>query len=58
MKIRLGRHQSRNLYVQLGSAPSDDDEYIGVIFEPSRAEYIAGILNGDIPPLNQDEAGR
>lgn len=50
MRLRPGRHQARNLYVQLGDEPSDDDEYIGVIFDPARAEALIAIIN-DGPPL-------
>lgn len=52
MKIRLGRHQERNLYIQLGAEPSDDDEYIGVIFDPDRARVLVSIINGARPPLD------
>ena len=45
MKIRQGRKQDRNLYIQMGDEPSDDDEYLGVIFDPIRAKYLVQILN-------------
>jgi hypothetical protein len=53
VKIRLGRHQDRNLYVQLGDEPSDEDEYLGVIFDPTRAKFIVEILNGERPPFDR-----
>jgi hypothetical protein len=57
MKIRLGRKQDRNLYIQLGDEPSDEDEYLGVIFDPTRAFYIVQILNGESPPFDRGERG-
>lgn len=33
IKLRHGRKQPRNIYIQSGPEPSDDDIYIGVIFE-------------------------
>ena len=45
MKIRTGRHQDRNLYIQMGDEPSDEDEYLGVIFDPTRAKFLVEILN-------------
>lgn len=55
MKIRTGRHQDRNLYIQLGDEPGDEDEYLGVIFDPARAAILAEILNGDRPPFDREE---
>lgn len=44
---RCGRHQPRNLY--------RNGQYIGVVFDPDDAAYIAEILNDadypDLPPL-------
>jgi hypothetical protein len=45
MKVRQGRHQDRNLYIQMGDEPADEDEYLGVIFDPVRARYVVQILN-------------
>lgn len=53
MKIRVGRKQDRNLYIQMGDEPSDDDEFLGVIFDPTRAKFIVEILNGDAEPFNR-----
>ena len=50
MRFRTGRKQDRNVYAQLGDHPSDEDEYVGVIFDPRRAEVIVAILNGERPP--------
>lgn len=52
MRLRTGRKNAqtaRNLYLQLGDEPHDDDEYIGVIFDPVRAKLIAEIVNGERP---------
>lgn len=54
MKIRIGRHQDRNLYVQLGDEPGDEDEYLGVIFDPRRAAILVEILNGNRPPFDRE----
>lgn len=61
MKIRTGRTETREgcreLYVQLGDEPSDRDEYLGVIIDPTRARYLVRILNGDDPPFTRGEEG-
>ena len=54
MKIRTGRKQDRNLYIQLGDEPSDEDEYLGVIFDPIRAAILVEILNGACPPFGRE----
>ena len=60
MKLRTGRHldgkatPAATIYVQLGAEPSDDDEWLGVIFSQSRAELVIAIVNGDWPPLSTD----
>lgn len=51
MKLRCGRKQPQNIYVQMGDEPADSDPYIGVIFDTGRAEEIIDIVNGDLPPL-------
>ena len=56
MRIRPGRHQDRNLCIQLGDEPSDEDEYLGVIFDPARAAVLIEELNGDRPPFCDREA--
>lgn len=57
MRLRSGRHQDRNLYLQHGDEPSDDDEYIGVTFGPLWAAWLIEVVNGDRPPLpDQDPA--
>ena len=53
MKIRLGPGQD-NLYIQLGDEPSDDDEHLGEIYDPTRARFIVDILNGDAPPFTRE----
>jgi hypothetical protein len=55
MRLRAGRHQERNLYVQRGAEPSGEDEYIGVTFGPIWAAVLIGIANGDRPSL--EDAG-
>lgn len=57
MKLRVGRKQDRNLYIQLGDEPSDEDEYLGVIFDPMRAAVLVEMVNGDRPPLGDQEGG-
>jgi hypothetical protein len=51
VKLRCGRKQPQNLYVQQGDEPSDEDQYIGVIFDPMRAAVLIDIVNGERPPL-------
>lgn len=53
MKIRVGRKQPRNLYIQRGEEPSDEDEYFAVVFDPTRAKFLVQILNGDAPPFDR-----
>ena len=56
MRLRTGRHQDRNVYVQSGDKPSDDDEYLCVFFDPARAAEFVAIVNlaarepGTTPP--------
>lgn len=45
MKIRTGRKQDRNLYIQFGAEPGDEDDYLGVIFDPARAKRLVEIMN-------------
>jgi hypothetical protein len=54
MKFRCGRKQPQNLYVQQGDEAGDEDQYIGVIFDPARAAVLIDIVNGERPPLPQD----
>jgi hypothetical protein len=51
-KLRCGRKQARNLYLQLGDEPSDEDEYVGVIFDPDKAAMLIDIINGHRPALD------
>jgi hypothetical protein len=51
MRVRCGRKQPQNLYIQIGAEPSDEDEYIGVIFDPVRAAVLIEMLNGTVPPF-------
>lgn len=44
-KLRPGRHQAQNIYIQRGPEPSDDDDYIGVIFDPERASALIAAVN-------------
>jgi hypothetical protein len=53
MRLRPGRKQPQNLYVQQGDEPSDEDQYIGVLFDPTRAAVLIDIANGERPPLPQ-----
>lgn len=45
VKLRHGRKQDRNIYLQRGPEPSDDDEYLGVIFDPAKAAILIEIVN-------------
>lgn len=59
MKIRTGRKQDRNLYIQFGAGPSDEDDYLGVIFDPARARRLVEILNeyfGENDAAQEEEA--
>ena len=40
MKIRTGRKNPRNLYLQRGDEPSDDDRCLGLIINPDDAKLI------------------
>lgn len=56
MKIRTGRRNPRNLYLQLGDDPSDTgDICLGLIIDPQVAAEIADIVNGHAGPT--DDAG-
>jgi hypothetical protein len=41
MKLRAGRRNGRNLYLQLGDEPRDDDPCIGFTVDDGAAEIIA-----------------
>lgn len=44
MKLRPGRKNPRNLYLQLGGAPSDDDPCIGLLIDPGVAAVLGETL--------------
>lgn len=46
MKIRQGRRNGHNLYVQFEDEPSDDDISIGYIVDPDIARIIVHELGG------------
>src|SRR5262245_36621061 len=46
MKLRTGRKCERNLYVQLGPEPSDDDPLVGQVLTPGLARLIVQAVNG------------
>lgn len=53
-RLRQGRKNAetaRNLYLQHGDQASEDDTYIGVIFDPALARALIEIVNGDRPTL-------
>jgi hypothetical protein len=57
VKLRAGRHLGpgpgpSTIYMQLGDEPGDDDEWLGVIFDPARADTLLAIANGENPPLS------
>lgn len=45
MKLRTGRRNHRNLYLQLGDEPSEDDPCLGLIIEPKAAHVIVDAVN-------------
>jgi hypothetical protein len=45
MKLRVGRHNDRIVYIQIGEDPTDDDEMLAVFFEPIRAATTVTIMN-------------
>lgn len=45
MKIRQGRKNGRNLYLQLGREPSDSDPCLGFIIDPAVARAMLDVLN-------------
>jgi hypothetical protein len=45
MKIRTGRRNQRNLYLQLGDEPSDSDPCLGLIVCPVASAVIADAIN-------------
>lgn len=47
MKIRQGRKNKHNLYLQLGDEPSDRDPCIGLIMYPEAAELICKRITQD-----------
>jgi len=61
MIIRTGRPQTREndreLYIQRGDEPDDRDEVLGWIIDPTRAKYLARILNGIDPPFTRRQDG-
>ena len=46
MKIRQGRRNGRNLYLQLGPEPDDTDPCLGFIIDPRVAFLLADCVNG------------
>lgn len=55
MKIRQGRKNKLNLYLQLGSEPSDRDVCIGLIMYPHAAELICKRISQDDAQQINDE---
>ena len=45
MKLRLGRKNAQNLYIQSGDEPSDDDRAVGHICNPTVAYGIVEAVN-------------
>jgi hypothetical protein len=54
MKIRQGFPQDLGLYIQQGDQPGADDQFLGIIFDPARAEILVQILNGEQPPFDRE----
>jgi hypothetical protein len=44
MKLRPGRKNPRNLYLQLGGVPADDDPCIGLLIDPGVAAVLGDAL--------------
>jgi hypothetical protein len=44
-RLRCGRKQDRNLYLQRGFEPSDDDEYLGVFFDARKLAALIDLAN-------------
>jgi hypothetical protein len=57
VKIRQGRKNSHNLYLQVGSEPSESDHCLGLIIEPEVAKAMVELLNACGPDWNSG-AGR
>lgn len=56
MKIRQGRRNARNIYLQIGDEPSDQDISIGYIREPRWAKAVCEAANaayGGVVPSAQ-----
>ena len=51
-KLRCGRKQDRNLYLQRGDEPSDDDEYLGVFFDARTLAALIDIANDHLAELD------
>lgn len=54
MRFRQGRHNDRNLYIQMGDGPSDSDEYLAAFIRPADAALACLVMNGD---RQRDPAG-
>jgi hypothetical protein len=46
MKIRQGRKNKHNLYLQVNGQPGDNDPSIGYIRDPKMAAILVAIVNG------------
>ncbi len=47
-KLRVGRHNDRIVYHQMGSEPSDSDRMVAVFFDERDAAYMVGLFNSTV----------
>jgi hypothetical protein len=51
-KLRCGRKQAQNLYLQRGDEPGDDDEYLGVFFDARKLAALIDLANAHMADLD------
>jgi hypothetical protein len=47
MKIRTGRKNRRNLYLQLGDEPGNSDPCLGLMIDPEVAVILSSVVSPD-----------
>jgi hypothetical protein len=58
MRIRTGRKNLRNLYLQLGDEPSNDDPCLGLMISKEVAVILSGVVRGEDAALIGDALKR
>lgn len=58
MKIRTGRKNRRNLYLQSGEAPSDKDICLGLMIDPEVAVILSSAVGCEDASLIEFELSR